>query len=251
MSFTGSTVVGSSIASFAGKHLKPVVLELGGKARAIICEDADIEKAAHACALGAFLNSGQICMSTEIVLVQKSISAEFLSVFREATDRLFAQNGETVYLTTESAVVRNKRLVQNAVTQGAQIVHGSLNASTPTKTSMRPVALCSVSKSMEIYATESFGPTVSFIEFETDQEAIEYVNDTEYGLTAAVFTLNLQRGMRLARMIQSGAVHINGMTPHDESALPHGGVKKSGCGRFNADEGLGEWVQSKTITWKD
>ncbi|KAK5075316.1 hypothetical protein LTR64_001521 [Lithohypha guttulata] len=251
LSFTGSTAVGSAIASLAGKCLKPIVLELGGKARAIICEDADIEKAAQDCALGAFLNSGQICMSTELVLVHKSISSKFSSAFREATDRLFAQNDETTYLATELAVERNKNLVKDAVAKGAQILHGSSDASAATKTSMRPVTLGAVSKDMQIYATESFGPLVSFVEFETEQEAIDYANDTEYGLTAAVFTSDLQRGMRLAKTIQSGAVHINGMTPHDESALPHGGVKHSGWGRFNAEEGLSEWVQSKTITWKD
>lgn len=251
LSFTGSTAVGSAIASLAGKCLKPIVLELGGKARAIICEDADIEKAAHDCALGAFLNSGQICMSTELILVHKSVSSKFSSAFREATDRLFAQNDTTAYLATESAVEKNKNLVKDAVAKGAQILHGSSDASAATKTSMRPVTLGAVTKDMEIYATESFGPLVSFVEFETEQEAIDYANDTEYGLTAAVFTSDLQRGLRLAKTIQSGAVHINGMTPHDESALPHGGVKHSGWGRFNAEEGLSEWVQSKTITWKD
>jgi acyl-CoA reductase-like NAD-dependent aldehyde dehydrogenase len=102
---------------------------------------------------------------------------------------------------------------------------------------------------MDIYKTESFGPTVSLIPIETEEEALRIANDTEYGLTAAVFTDDLRRGLRLARNIESGAVHINGMTVHDEAALPHGGVKSSGYGRFNA-AGLEEWVKTKNITFK-
>jgi len=108
-----------------------------------------------------------------------------------------------------------------------------------------------VTKDMDLYNTESFGPTVSLYTVASDDAAIELANDTDYGLSAAVYTEDLRRGLRIAKKIKSGAVHINNMSVHDESALPHGGFKSSGYGRFNGLEGLDEWVQTKTITWKD
>lgn len=251
LSFTGSTAVGSAIASLAGNHLKPVVMELGGKASAIVCDDADVERAAENCALGAFLNSGQICMSTEKILVQRSVSTRFQAAFCEATKRLFPSYKKPMFLAAAQSVNKNKRLVDDALAKGARPIFGSWDASTATEISMRPIALGSISRDMEIFATESFGPSVSFIEFDADQDAVDLSNDTEYGLTAAVFTADLRRGFRIARLLECGVVHINGMTVHDESALPHGGTKMSGWGRFNAEEGLNEWVQTKSVTWKD
>ena len=104
---------------------------------------------------------------------------------------------------------------------------------------------------MDVFNTESFGPTVSLYTVASDEAAIELANDTDYGLSAAVYTEDLRRGLKLAKKIKSGAVHINNMSVHDESALPHGGFKSSGYGRFNGLEGLDEWVQTKTITWQD
>jgi acyl-CoA reductase-like NAD-dependent aldehyde dehydrogenase len=103
----------------------------------------------------------------------------------------------------------------------------------------------------DLYYTESFGPTVSLFVVETDEEAIKIANDTEYGLASAVFTENLQRGFRIAKQIETGAVHINSMSVHDETNLPHGGAKQSGFGRFNGEEGLKEWVRMKSITWRN
>jgi len=103
---------------------------------------------------------------------------------------------------------------------------------------------------MDLYRTESFGPTVSFIVVDTEEEALRIANDTEYGLSAAVFTEDLRTGLRFAKEIESGAVHINGMSVHDESGLPHGGVKQSGYGRFGS-MGMDEWVRTKTVTYKD
>ena len=106
---------------------------------------------------------------------------------------------------------------------------------------------------MAIHQTESFGPSVSMFTFETEAEAIELqvANDTEYGLSAVVFTEKLQTGLRMSRQIESGAVHINSMTVHGEYTLPHGGVKSSGFGRFNGYQGLDEFLYSKTVTWMD
>lgn len=252
INFTGSTNVGRIIGKLAGQHLKPVVLELGGKAPAIIWEDADLDNAAMQCTLGAFLYSGQICMSTERILVHKKISSAFQEKFLQAIDKVFPSSGEAPILITGAAVEKTKKLVKDAASKGASIVSGgSVDAEEASKTRLRPIVVAKVTPEMDLYKTETFGPAVSIIEVETEEEALRVANDTEYGLSSAVFTEDLRTGLRFARGIEVGAVHINQMTVHDESALPHGGVKSSGYGRFNATEGLEEWTRTKTVTWKN
>jgi acyl-CoA reductase-like NAD-dependent aldehyde dehydrogenase len=250
VNFTGSTAVGRIIGRLAGEHLKPVVLELGGKASSIVWEDADLDLAAEQCALGSFLNAGQVCMCTERILVHKAIKPQFLEKLSAAIERIFGK-GEAPVLINSVAVEKNKKLVADATAKGASVAFGNANTQEVAKNRMRPVVLDEVTKAMDIYATESFGPTVSVFEIDTEEAAIEIVNDTDYGLTAAVFTEDLRRGLHFARGIESGAVHINGMTIHDESVLPHGGVKSSGFGRFNGSSGLREWVQTKTVTFRN
>ncbi|GKZ38734.1 hypothetical protein AbraIFM66950_011170 [Aspergillus brasiliensis] len=248
INFTGSTAVGSIIASTAGRFLKPVLLELGGKATAIVCEDADLQTAALDCVLGAFLNSGQICMSTERIVVNKAVAAEFTQEFKSALTKLFPE--QTLQLVNCESVQRNEKLVRDAMSKGARIL-SKVTTRFHRATEMNIVCLENVDESMEIYHNESFGPSASIITVSSDEEAIRSANDTQYGLTAAVFTDNLRRGFRIAKEIHTGAVHINSMTVHDETALPHGGVRNSGFGRFNSSEGLQEWVRTKSLTWKD
>ncbi|KAK0673239.1 putative salicylaldehyde dehydrogenase [Cercophora samala] len=250
INFTGSTGVGRIIGRLAGENLKPVLLELGGKAPAIVWEDADLDKAAFQCALGAFLNSGQICMSTERILVHKKVKAEFEKKFVGAVDQIFGSAPDAPILINGAAVAKNKALIKDALSKGGELLYGDPDAVEKSDTRMRPVVINKASKEMEIYQTESFGPSVALYEIETEEEALEIANDTEYGLTSAVFTEDLRRGLRFAKEIETGAVHINSMTVHDESALPHGGAKASGYGRFNTATGMGEWVRTKTITYK-
>lgn len=253
INFTGSTRVGSIVASLAGKYLKPTVLELGGKAPAIICEDANIEKAATQCALGAFLHAGQICMATERILVDVKVIGAFREAFNAAVGRIYSEQGQGIagQLVSAVAVENNKKLIRDAISKGAVALYGDVDHVESSESKMRPVALEKVQPTMDIYYTESFGPTVSIITFESEQEAIDIANDTEYGLSSAVFTEDLRRGLHIARQIESGAVHINSMTVHDDSSLPHGGVGGSGYGRFNGLDGLREWARTKAITWKD
>ena len=250
INFTGSTLVGRIIGQLAGEHLKPVLLELGGKAPAIVWEDADLDNAAVQCALGAFFNSGQVCMSTERIIVHKTVRAEFEKKLVGAVDSIFGGQNDALVLINAAGVAKNKKLIDDALGKGASLLYGDANATEPSPTRMRPVIINNVNTEMDIYKTESFGPTVSVYEVETEEEALRIANDTEYGLTSAVFTEDLRRGLRLAKEIETGAVHINSMTIHDESALPHGGAKASGHGRFNATHGLSEWVRTKTITFK-
>ncbi|RYP33293.1 hypothetical protein DL766_003522 [Monosporascus sp. MC13-8B] len=251
INFTGSSAVGRIIARIAGENLKPVVLELGGKAPAIVWEDADLDIAAEQCTIGSFLFSGQICMSTEKIIVHKKISEAFQKKFVEMIERMFPSKGDAPVLIASEAVDKNKTLLKDATSKGAVLIRGDIDAEEISKTRMRPIVVSKVTPEMDIYKQESFGPSVSLIEVETEEEALRIANDTEYGLNSAVFTENLRTGLRFAKEIETGAVHINNMTVHDEAALPHGGVKASGFGRFNTLFGLEEWVRTKTVTWRN
>ncbi|OBR10125.1 Aldehyde dehydrogenase [Colletotrichum higginsianum IMI 349063] len=250
INFTGSTVVGRIIAKQAGEYLKPVLLELGGKAPAIVWEDADLDLAADQCAIGSFLHGGQICMSTERIIVHKKVSEQFQAKLSASIEKIFPTTSDAPVLINTVAVEKNKKLIKDAVGKGASVIAGNVDAKETSKTRLRPIVIKNVSTDMDIYKTESFGPSVSFFEVETEEEALAIANDTEYGLTSAVFTEDLRTGLRFAKEIESGAVHINNMTVHDESGLPHGGVKSSGFGRFNST-GLEEWVRTKTITFRN
>jgi len=250
INFTGSTITGSIIAGQAAKLLKPTLMELGGKAPTIVCEDADLQKAALGCALGAFLHAGQICMSTERIIVHEKIADAFKEALKPTMNQVFGED-TSLTLISEAPVRKNKSLLQDAIGKGAKVIHGDASHNADVKSAMRPVVIEKVTKDMDVFNTESFGPTVSLYTVASDEAAIELANDTDYGLSAAVFTEDLRRGLRIAKKIKSGAVHINNMSVHDESALPHGGFKSSGYGRFNGLEGLEEWVQTKTITWQD
>ncbi|KAI9821067.1 MAG: hypothetical protein M1827_003800 [Pycnora praestabilis] len=250
INFTGSTAVGSIIAATAGKNLKPVLMELGGKASAIVLEDANLERAAQACALGSFLHAGQICMSTERIIVHSSISRDFSEVLKAAIKNIFGSDTAQV-LVTPAGVKKNQKLAHNAFKSGAKVMIGSADTEESSDTRMRPIVIEGVTKEMDLYYQESFGPSVSYMTVDSEAEAIELANDTEYGLTASVFTENLGTGLRVAKQIESGAVHINQMTVHDEPSIPHGGMKKSGFGRFNAHYGFEEFLRTKTITFQD
>ncbi|KAI0536761.1 Aldehyde/histidinol dehydrogenase [Xylaria digitata] len=247
VNFTGSTAVGRIVARLAGQHLKPIVLELGGKAPAIVWEDANLELAAECCSRGAFLNSGQICMSTERIIVHKKVSKAFQEKLRDAVSRMWPE--ALVHINPQS-VEKNKKLVQDAANKGAHVLHGNINAEESSNTRLRPIVIAQVTPEMDIYKQESFGTTVSVLEVGSEEEALRIANDTEYGLSSAVFTEDLRIGLRFAKNIETGAVHINNMTPHDEAALPHGGAKASGFGRFNASAGLDEYLRTKTVTWR-
>lgn len=277
INFTGSTVTGSIIAAQAGKFLKPVLMELGGKAPAIVLKDANLEKAAECCALGAFMHGGQICMTTERILVHSSIAENFREALKKAMDKIYGKESPAPILVNAPPVQKNKKLVEQALSKGAKILTGDMNAKELSNTRMRPIVVDGVTKDMDLYQTESFGPTVSLIVVESEEEAIEIANDTDYGLSSAVFTEDLAAGLRVAKQIETGyvffftilslheaewwqyrieanrdsAVHINNMTVHDEPNLPHGGAKKSGWGRFNGSAGIEEFLRVKCVTWWD
>lgn len=212
VNFTGSTATGSIIAAKAGKELKPVLMELGGKASAIVCEDADLEKAAMQVALGSFLHAGQICMATERVLVNRKIIDQFAEALKDASEKVYPSDGEAPLLVAQATVEKNHRLLHDAKSKGAKVLYGDINAQEQSAYRIRPVIISDVKKEMEIFYTESFGPTVSLVAVDSDEQAIEIANDTEYGLSGAVFTEDLGRGLKIAGEIDSGAVHVNSMS---------------------------------------
>ena len=242
VNFTGSTRAGRIVAAIAARHLKPALLELGGKAPLLVLDDADLQAAAASACFGAFANQGQICMSTERILVDERIADQFIESFRQTVSSIAPT--DIGCLIDQQAAYRLTGLIEDAVNKGAQLVAGGrLNG-----LSLQPTILADVTPSMRIYAEESFGPVVSVIRTSGDQEAIRIANDTEYGLTAAVFSNDTGRARRVASQLESGICHINGPTVYDDPHAPFGGVKASGYGRFGGDAALHEFTEWRWIT---
>ena len=249
INFTGSTMVGKIIARRAAEHLKPCLLELGGKAPFVVLEDADIGEAVSAAAFGAFMNQGQICMSTERIIVVDAIADEFVARFTAKAATLSA--GDPRDATTPlgavvdaATVERALALIDDALGAGAALVVGSA----PEGVLMSAHVVDRVTPSMKLFREESFGPVTAIIRAKDEAEAIELANDTEYGLSAAVFTRDITRGLAVARQIKSGICHINGPTVHDEAQMPFGGVKGSGYGRFGGKAGIEAFTELRWIT---
>ena len=249
VNFTGSTKVGKIIARLGAEHMKPVLLELGGKAPLVVLEDADLAEAVKAAAFGAFMNQGQICMSTERIVVVDAVADAFVEMFAAKARTLVA--GDPLEAKTplgavvdKAAAARVQGLVDDAVAKGAQVVAGG----EADGVLMSATVLDRVTPGMAIYTEESFGPSVSIVRVKDEAEAVAVANDTEYGLSAAVFTRDIARGLKVARQIQSGICHINGPTVHDEAQMPFGGVKASGWGRFGGKAGITEFTDLRWIT---
>jgi acyl-CoA reductase-like NAD-dependent aldehyde dehydrogenase len=249
INFTGSTKVGRIIAEKAGRHLKRTLLELGGKAPMIVLEDADLEAAAAAGNFGAFMNQGQICMSTERIVAERPV-AEALGE-KLATRARSLQLGDPCRQGTQigcvinqGAIDRVQALVDDAVAKGAKILCGGQAEGA----SYVPTVLYGVTPAMRIYHEESFGPVVSIVIADNCEEALRIANDTEYGLASAIFSRDINKAMKLAERIEAGICHINGATVHDEPQMPFGGVKDSGWGRFGGKTALEEFTELRWIT---
>ncbi|KAJ5472177.1 hypothetical protein N7530_006178 [Penicillium desertorum] len=252
INFTGSTAVGRKIARACGQNLKPCLMELGGKNSSIVCHDADLQTAVQGVLAGAFLNSGQICMATDRILVHSSILPAFTEALQKALAAGAAASDLPPTLVNTASKTRVEALIASAVSAGAHFISGSAD-SVPTDSGVRmaPAVLGGVKEDMALWQEEAFASVAACMPFDSEDEAIRLANGSGYGLSASVFTEDLRRGLAIAKRIQSGAVHINSMTIHDEPALPHGGVKNSGWGRFNTDEGLNEFLVTKSVTWMD
>jgi len=248
INFTGSTKVGRIIATLAAEHLKPVLLELGGKAPLIVLDDADLDQAVDAAAFGAFMNQGQICMSTERIIVDEKIADAFVAKFAAKASKLPAGDprGHVVLgsLVDLAPAERMDVLIADAVGKGAKVVAGGKRNGTVVEATL----LDHVKAEMKIYSEESFGPVKSIVRVRGVDEAVRVANDTEYGLSAAVFGRDIIRAMAVAKRIESGICHINGPTVADEAQMPFGGVKASGYGRFGGKTVIDEFTDLRWIT---
>ena len=249
VSFTGSTRVGRTIAEIAARYLKPALLELGGKASLIVLDDADLDEAVRAAAFGAFMNQGQICMSTERIVVDEVVAAPFVDMLTRKAATLvagdpFEGKRQLGALISYEAVGRIDGLIKDAVSKGARILTGGR----ANGILMDATVLDHVTPAMRIYAEESFGPPVAIIRVRGVEEAVRVANDTEYGLSSAVFGRDVKRAMDVALRIEAGICHVNGPTVHDEAQMPFGGMKASGYGRFGGKAAIHEFTELRWIT---
>jgi acyl-CoA reductase-like NAD-dependent aldehyde dehydrogenase len=251
VNFTGSTKVGKIIARLAAEHLKPALLELGGKAPLVVLDDADIDGAVNAAIFGAFMHQGQICMSTERIIVHQAIADEFVAKLSARASQLPAGDprGHVVLgsLISLDAAKKMEALIADAQAKGAKLVAGGKRTGSVVEATL----LDHVTPGMRVYAEESFGPVKPIIRVADEEAAIRVANDTEYGLSSAVFSRDVQRAMMVAARIESGICHINGPTLHDEAQMPFGGVKGSGYGRFGGKAAIAEFTDLRWITLED
>lgn len=250
INFTGSTAVGRIIGEKAGKHLKRCILELGDKSPMIVLEDANIDDAVTAGVFGAFLYQGQICMTTERIIVDEKIADEYVAKFAarakdlphgDPTAQAACVLGPVISL---KAADRLKGLLADAIAKGARLVTGG-----PGEGALMPATvLDGVTPAMRIYHEETFGPILSIIRAQDTEDAIRIANDTEFGLSAAVFSQDISRALDVARRLDSGSVHINGSTVQNEAQAPYGGTKSSGFGRFDGRAVIDEFTELKWLT---
>ena len=250
VNFTGSSRVGRIVGELSGKHLKPCLLELGGKAPLLVLEDADLDEAVAAAAFGAFMHQGQICMSTERIIVVEKIADEFTKRFVAKVKTL--QVGDPTKgnfpigaCVDNRTVDHVKALMADATAQGATIITGGKGSG---GAFFEPTVVDGVKKGMRIYGEESFGPIVGILRARDVDHAVELANDCEYGLSAAVFSRDINTALSVAQRIDSGICHINSPTVQDEAQMPFGGTKASGLGRFGGRAGVAEFTDLRWIS---
>ena len=249
VSFTGSTAVGRHIAAKCGAHLKKACVELGGKDSMIILEDADLDHAAKAANFGSFMHQGQVCMSTEKILVHEKVYDDFMRRFLARAAKLktgHTRDKDNVIgpLVNTRQANRVKALIDDATAKGARAELGGK----AWDNFVEPTVLTHVTSEMDIWHDETFGPVVVVVPFRTDEEAIALNNDTEYGLTAAIMTQNEARALRMAEQVETGICHVNCQNINDEPHVPFGGTKASGVGRYGGRWSLDAFTELRWIT---
>ena len=249
VNFTGSTRVGHVIAELSARFLKPCLLELSGKSPLIVLDDANIKQAVDAALYGAFLNQGQLCMSTEKIILQDPIADDFIALFvaqAETFKSSVASDPDCKLgpLINRASGQRLQAIIDDAVSKGGKILcGGQVNGLFLDATVIDNITGC-----MRVNTEESFGPLAQIIRFKTDDDAITIANDTEFGLSAAVFSKDTNRALNIARKIESGICHINSPTTVDEVQAPFGGMKASGYGRFGSSAAIDEFTELRWIT---
>jgi benzaldehyde dehydrogenase (NAD) len=250
ISFTGSTAVGRSIGSTCGQMLKKCILELGGNNALVVLEDADLDAASSSGAWGAFLHQGQICMQAGRHLVHRSVADRYAQLLSARAQALHvgdphAGPAHLGPLINDRQAERVQKVVDDAVSGGAQVVTGGRREGRY----YWPTVLSGVRPTMGAFTDEIFGPVAPITVFDTDEEAVALVNSSPYGLTAAVHTRNIPRGVSLAQRLKSGMVHVNDQTVNNEFHVPFGGMgASSNGGRFGGPANLDEFTQTQWVS---
>jgi acyl-CoA reductase-like NAD-dependent aldehyde dehydrogenase len=249
ISFTGSTAVGRRVAAKAGEMLKKVCLELGGKDALIILDDADMERALNAATFGSFMHQGQICMSVERIIVDESVAGEFTERFVEKVKTL--NTGDLREMSNVIGPIINQRQldkihgqVTEAVEQGAKLLTGGTHQGL----FYQPTVLADVTPEMRVFREETFGPVAPIITVKGVDEAVALANDSEYGLSAGIITRDEERGLAVARRLQTGMAHVNCSSVNDEPHVPFGGVKNSGIGRHGGKASIEAFTETRWLT---
>lgn len=253
ISFTGSTDIGRGVGRIAvgGKHIKRVALELGGNAPLVVLDDADVEAAAHAAVVGRFLHQGQVCMSVNRVVVDRSVYDTFAELVQERVSKL-AYGDPSLDHTVIGPVINQSQLsgllrkIQSSREDGLEYLFGG----DPQGLVLPPHLFGRVDPSNKLASEETFGPILPMIIAENENHALELANATEFGLSSAVFTNDMDRGLRFASGIVSGITHINDITIDDHPNAPFGGEKNSGLGRFNGHYAIDEFTRAHWVTWQ-
>lgn len=250
ISFTGSTAVGQHIGELCGRHVKKASLELGGNGPLVILEDADLDLAVDATINGKFTHQGQVCMATNRVVVDRSIHDEFMERFVEKASLL--KVGDPTDPDTDIGPIINQsqlediqEKVRDTVAAGAEKILGGEDAEGFV---MPPTILSGVTMEMRAAKEEIFGPVAPVIASGGEEDALRIANDTEFGLSSAVFTRDLERGVRFARRVEAGMTHVNDHTINDEPNTAFGGEKMSGLGRFGGRWALDEFTTEHWVS---
>jgi acyl-CoA reductase-like NAD-dependent aldehyde dehydrogenase len=248
IAFTGSSATGKKIMAAAAESLTPVVLELGGKDAMIVCEDADIERAARGAVWGAFYGCGQICMSVERAYVADAVYDEFVQAVIAEARRVRTSDEPEAMIGSLIAPFQLEKVdshVKSAQSQGARVVLGGRPIKGPGYF-YEPTVLVDVDHGMDVMRDETFGPVLPIMRVPNDEEAVRLANDSDFGLDASVWTRSSARARRMAGQLRVGSVLINDhLINYLIPDLPFGGVGHSGFGRVHGQEGLREFVRPK------
>jgi len=249
ISFTGSDKVGRHVATVAASHFKRTILELGGNSALIVLDDADLDYAVDAAVFSRFFHQGQVCMAAGRILVHRGLEAEFTEKFvaKVKTLKVGDPSDPATHigpLIHEGQAEAIGSLVAQADAEGATVlVRGEAEG-----TLVSPTVLADVPAGSSLLQQEIFGPVALIIPFDDEEEAIRIANDTPYGLTGAVHTADVDRGVRVAQRIEAGMVHVNDTTLNDEAIVPFGGEKRSGLGRLNGEMMIDTFTTTKWIS---
>jgi acyl-CoA reductase-like NAD-dependent aldehyde dehydrogenase len=243
MEFIGSATVGKAIGQIAMKYMKPVLMELGGKNAAIVLKDANLQRAAMLCVQGSVMHHGQVCMSTDKIIVEKAVAEPFIEKLKEVTRSL---NGNAGFAVTKAMAQKAQKTIADSLTAGATLVTGS-NRLNGAEAALEPTFITNVKSDSPLNDNETFGPSASIHIVSDEHEAVAVANNTSYGLTGAVHTTDVLKGIRVAKQMDVGVIAINGLTLWEEPAVPMGGMKGSGWGKNNSRFAIEEFLVEKAI----